>query len=253
MKITFLGTGTSHGIPVIGCTDVVCLSNNSKDKRLRASVLVEWDDFTFVIDCGPDFRQQMLAANVSDLNGIIFTHFHADHTAGLDDIRPFSQKYGYVPLFAHIDVINNLKDRFEYIFTTKNKYWGAPSIKSTIIKNTPFKLGNKEIIPIKVTHGKLDIFGYRFDDIAYITDASFISDIEKEKLRNLDVLVVNALRLDFHPTHFNLQSALDLIAEVKPREAYLTHISHKLGLHDKVSKSLPDNVFLAYDGLQIKV
>ena len=253
MKITFLGTGTSQGIPVIGCNHEVCLSKNSKDKRLRSSVLLESDEYAYVIDCGPDFRQQMLAANVKNINGILFTHFHADHTAGMDDIRPFSQKNGNVSFYAQKQVVENLKERFEYIFTTKNKYLGAPNVDLNEIENKPFLLGNIEVNPIEVEHGKLKIFGYRFNKFAYITDANFISSLEKEKLKNLDVLAINALRIDRHPTHFNLQEALDLISEIKPKRAYLTHISHKLGFHAEVSKLLPKNVFLAYDGLTLHV
>lgn len=251
MKITFLGTGTSQGIPVIGSNHEVCLSNDIKDKRLRSSVLVKWDEYTYVIDCGPDFRQQMLKAKVSNIDGILFTHFHADHTAGLDDIRPFSQKNGKVPFYAKNDVVKDLKERFDYIFTTKNKYLGAPNVELIEIDNNPFKLGNKDVVPIEIMHGKLKMFGFRFDKFTYITDAKYISDTEKEKLYNLDVLVLNALRIDTHPTHFNLQEALDLIKELKPKKAYLTHISYKLGFHAEVSKLLPKNVFLAYDGLSI--
>lgn len=251
MKITFLGTGTSQGIPVIGSNHEVCLSNDIKDKRLRSSVLVAWDEYVYVIDCGPDFRQQMLKAKVSNIDGILFTHFHADHTAGLDDIRPFSQKNGKVPFYAKNDVVKDLKERFDYIFTTKNKYLGAPNVELIEIDNNPFKLGNKDVVPIEIMHGKLKMFGFRFDKFTYITDAKYISDTEKEKLYNLDVLVLNALRIDTHPTHFNLQEALDLIKELKPKKAYLTHISYKLGFHAEVSKLLPKNVFLAYDGLSI--
>lgn len=251
IKITFLGTGTSQGIPVIGCTHGVCLSKNKLDTRLRSSILIEWNDYKYVIDCGPDFRQQMLAAKVSNINGILFTHFHADHTAGLDDIRPFSQKKGNVPFYADKKVIKNLKERFKYIFETKNRYLGAPTVVLNEIENKPFQLGNMNIIPIEILHGKLKIFGYRFDKFAYITDAKTVADDEKEKLQNLDVLVINALRIDEHPTHFSLQEALDFIKEIKPKQAYLTHISHKLGFHAEVSKILPKNVFLAYDGLEI--
>jgi len=249
MKITFLGTGTSQGIPVIGCNDEVCLSKDSKDKRLRSSVLIEWDEYAYVIDCGPDFRQQMLAANVENIHGILFTHFHADHTAGLDDIRPYSQKNGNVPFYAVRDVIENLKERFAYIFTTKDKYLGAPNVVLNEIKNRSFRLHNIDVLPIEVSHGKIKIFGYRFKNFAYITDANGIDQSEKQKMHNLDVLVINALRIFKHPTHFNLQEALDLIEEIKPKKAYLTHISYRLGLHQKVSQNLPENVFLSYDGL----
>jgi len=253
MKLTFLGTGTSQGIPVIGCNDKVCVSDDYRDKRLRSSVLIEWDNYACVIDCGPDFRQQMLAANVKDINGILFSHYHADHTAGLDDIRPFSQKNGQVPFYAQKQVIENLKERFDYIFTTKNKYLGAPNVQLHEIENRPLVIGNLQVIPVEVNHGKLKIFGFRFKNLAYITDAKTISKKELKKLLDLDVLVINALRIDTHPTHLNLKEALDIIDEVKPKKAYLTHISHKLGFHAEVSKILPENVYLAYDGLMLDV
>lgn len=251
MEITFLGTGTSQGIPVIGSRHEVCLSKDKYDKRLRSSILVAWDDYKYVIDCGPDFRQQMLTEKIDDINGILFTHYHADHTAGLDDIRPFSNINGNVPFFAEKKVIDNLKERFEYIFATKNRYLGAPSVALNEIENKPFQLENMEVIPVEILHGQLKIFGYRFRDFAYITDAKNVEIKEKEKLNNLDVLVVNALRIEDHPTHFNLQEALDFIKEIGPKRAYLTHISHKLGFHSEVSKLLPKNVFLAFDGLKI--
>ena len=253
MKITFLGTGTSQGIPIIGSTHPVCLSDNPKDKRLRVSVLVEWDDFTFVVDCGPDFRQQMLRANVSKIDGIIFTHEHADHTMGLDDIRPFFFKQGDIPLFAHKRVFEALEKRFDYIFTTAEKYPGVPSVIKIEITNTPFPVGNIEVMPIDGLHYRLQVFGYRFRDFAYLTDMKTISEKEIEKLQDLDVLVVNALREKPHISHFNLEEALAFIALVKPKRAYLTHISHHLGFYDEVQQKLPNNVFLAYDNLQITI
>jgi phosphoribosyl 1,2-cyclic phosphate phosphodiesterase len=253
MDITFLGTGTSQGIPVIGCLDEVCLSENKKDKRLRTSVLIAWDDHKYVIDCGPDFRQQMLNSKIDHIDGVLFTHEHADHTAGLDDLRVFSNNRGFVPIYASKRVINNLRERFYYIFRRENRYPGAPKVEERIITLLDFQLQNMKVSPISVVHGKLDIFGYKFENFAYITDASYISDEEKKKIVNLDVLVINALRIDLHPTHFNLTGALALIQELKPRKAYLTHISHKLGFHDIVSNQLPDNVYIAYDGLKITV
>ena len=253
MKITFLGTGTSQGIPVIGSRHEVCLSSDSRDKRLRSSVLLEWDDAVYVIDCGPDFRQQLLAAKVNKLDGILFTHYHADHTAGLDDIRPFSLRYGEMQMYMNQGVAQNLKERFAYIFATENRYAGAPSVHLNIIDNEEFLLSGKRIIPIEVMHGKLKIFGYKLDSFAYITDAKTIEKEARVKLRDLDVLVINALRLETHATHFNLDEALEFIKEVNPKKAYLTHISHLLGFHEKVSKELPDNVFLAYDGLVLNV
>ena len=253
MKITFLGTGTSQGIPIIGSTHPVCLSENPKDKRLRVSVLIEWNNYAFVIDCGPDFRQQMLRANVSKIDGVIFTHEHADHTMGLDDIRPFFFRQGDIPLYAHKRVFTALEKRFDYIFTTAEKYPGVPSVIKYEIKNAPFTVGNIKVFPIDGLHHKLQVFGYRFNDFAYLTDMKTIPDKEIEKLHNLDVLVVNALREKPHISHFNLEEALDFIALVKPKRAYLTHISHLLGFHDEVQQKLPNNVFLAYDNLQITI
>ncbi|WP_400078555.1 MBL fold metallo-hydrolase [Winogradskyella sp. R77965] len=253
MKITFLGTGTSQGIPIIGSTHPVCLSENPKDKRLRVSVLVEWDNYTFVVDCGPDFRQQMLRAKVSKIDGIIFTHEHADHTMGLDDIRPFFFKQGDIPLYAHQRVFKALEKRFDYIFTTKKKYPGVPSVTKIEVKNEAFLAGNLNVIPVEGLHYKLQVFGYRFKDFAYLTDMKTIADDEVEKLQNLEVLVVNALRIDSHISHFNLKEALQFIERVKPKRTYLTHISHLLGFHDEVQQNLPDNVFLAYDNLQITI
>lgn len=252
MKVYFLGTGTSQGIPVIGSDHPVCLSADSKDKRLRVSIWLQWDDNSYVIDCGPDFRQQMLAANCKKLDGIIFTHEHADHTAGIDDIRPFNFRQGEMPVYAHTRVIENVKERFEYIFKTVDKYPGAPSVRTIeIVNNQPFVLGGKSIIPIDVLHGNLQVFGYRIDDFAYLTDVKTIEDVEIEKLKGLKVLVVNALREESHFSHFNLQEALDFIAKVAPEKAYLTHISHLMGFHEEVQKKLPENVFLAYDNLEI--
>ena len=253
MKITFLGTGTSQGIPIIGSDHPVCLSENQKDKRLRVSVLVEWDNYTYVIDCGPDFRQQMLNAKVSRIDGIIFTHEHADHTMGLDDIRPFFFRQGDIPLYAHERVFKALERRFDYIFTTGKKYPGVPSVTKTEIKNEPFIAGNLNVMPINGWHYKLQVFGYRFREFAYLTDMKTIEEAEIDKLHNLEVLVVNALRKEPHMAHFNLEEALKLIERVKPRRAYLTHISHHMGFHDEVQKELPENVFLAYDNLQITI
>lgn len=251
MKITFLGTGTSQGIPVIGSTHPVCLSSNFKDKRLRVSVLVEWNNFVYVIDCGPDFRQQMLRANCTKLDGILFTHEHADHTAGLDDIRPYFFRQGDIPIYAHKRVIGELKRRFDYIFEIENKYPGAPGVSINEIHNKPFNLANIEVIPINGMHYNLQVFGYRFNNFAYLTDMKTIKEKEVEKLKGLDVLVVNALRVTPHVSHFNLEEALEFISIVKPKKAYLTHISHLLGFHDQVQQNLPENVFLAYDNLQI--
>ncbi len=214
MKITFLGTGTSQGIPVIGSTHPVCLSTDSKDKRLRSSIMITWKDYRFIIDCGADFRQQMLRENISEINGILFTHEHADHTAGLDDIRPFCHKMGDMPLYVPERIVTDLERRFNYIFTQVNRYPGAPKAKIQVVENKNFNLGNKTVLPIEFMHGRIPIFGYRIDNFAYITDLKTISNQEKEKLKNLDVLVLNALRIEPHPTHLSLEDALNLIEEL---------------------------------------
>ena len=254
MKVYFLGTGTSQGIPIIGSNHPVCLSTDLKDKRLRVSVWIHWGNNSFVIDCGPDFRQQMLVSGCQKVDGILFTHEHSDHTAGLDDIRPFNFKQGEIPIYAHQRVIDNLKLRFDYVFKTENRYPGAPSVKTVeVVNNRPFAIGNKTAIPVNVMHGDLPVFGYRIDDFAYLTDVKTVDESEMDKLKNLKVLVVNALRETPHNTHFNLQEALDFIDLVQPEKAYLTHISHLMGFHEEVQKKLPKNVYLAYDNLEITI
>ncbi len=254
MTIYFLGTGTSQGIPVIGSNHPVCLSNNMKDKRLRVSVWIYDNQNSFVIDCGPDFRQQMLTSGCTKIDGIIFTHEHADHTAGLDDIRPFNFYQGEISIYGHIRVLENLKRRFDYIFETENKYPGAPEVKSVeVTNNEAFLLGSKTIIPINAMHGNLQVFGYRIDDFAYLTDVKSITKEETDKLKKLKVLVINALRDEKHHSHFNLQEALDFVTLVQPEKTYFTHISHVLGFHEEVQKKLPENVFLAYDNLKISI
>lgn len=254
MKVTFLGTGTSQGIPVIGSTHPVCLSKDPKDNRLRVSVLIEWDEFVYVIDCGPDFRQQMLNAKCARIDGILFTHEHSDHVAGLDDIRPFFFRQGDVPIYGHKRVLDTLKKRFAYIFVDDgDKYPGVPSVEPIEIKNAPFKIGNIKVMPINAEHNRLQVFGFRFDKFAYLTDVKTIESREKEKLKNLKVLVINALREEPHHSHFSLSDAIEFINEVKPEKAYLTHISHMLGFHKAVQQGLPKNVYLAYDNLQITI
>ncbi|MCW5516650.1 MBL fold metallo-hydrolase [Muriicola sp. Z0-33] len=254
MKITFLGTGTSQGIPVIGSNHPVCLSEDPRDKRLRVSVLVSWDDYNYVIDCGPDFRQQMLKSKVSKIDGILFTHEHADHTAGMDDIRPFFFRQGDIPIYAHKRVLASLKTRFDYIFTDKDRYPGAPSVQSNEVHNdAPFKIGNLAAIPIEAFHNRLQVFGYRIGDFAYLTDIKTIDDKEINKLRDLKVLALNALRIEPHHSHMNLEEALELVAKVSPERAYFTHISHYLGFHKEVEKKLPKGVHLAYDNLELKL
>ena len=252
MTVYFLGTGTSQGIPVIGSQHPVCLSKNVKDRRLRVSVWIYDDKNSIVIDCGPDFRQQMLTSKCDKLDAILLTHEHSDHTSGLDDIRPFSLKNGAIPLYCHERVLNNLKKRFDYIFETENKYPGAPSVDAIEIKNNePISIGTFKVIPINALHGNLQVFGYRINDFAYLTDIKTIEKQESDKLQGLKVLVINALKIDAHPSHFSLQDALDFVNLVHPETAFITHISHLMGFHDEVEKSLPKNVFLAYDNLEI--
>lgn len=253
-KVWFLGTGTSQGIPVIGSSHSVCRSEDPRDKRLRVSIWMQWENHSYVIDCGPDFRQQMLTSKCPKLDGILYTHEHADHTAGLDDIRPFFFKQGDIPIYAHKSVINSLTKRFDYIFETEGKYPGAPSVViNEVQNNVPFAVGNKMAIPILAKHGDLDIFGYRIDDFAYLTDVKTVAPEEVEKIKGVKVLVVSALREEPHATHFNLEEALNFINLVKPGKAYLTHISHLMGFHAEVQQKLPENVFLAYDNLQITI
>lgn len=254
MKVYFLGTGTSQGIPVIGSNHSVCLSSDSKDKRLRVSVWIHDANFSIVIDCGPDFRQQMLTSKCSHIDAVLFTHEHADHTAGLDDIRPFFFRQGNIPVYGHQRVLNNLANRFDYIFKDEHKYPGAPSVlKNEVQENYNFQIKNKTITPINAMHGNLQVFGYRIDDFAYLTDVKTMEESEIKKIIGVKVLVINALREEPHNTHFNLKEALDFIHLVQPKKAYLTHISHLLGFHEDVQQKLPKNVFLAYDNLEITI
>ncbi|MEP2279289.1 MBL fold metallo-hydrolase [Maribacter sp.] len=254
LRVTFLGTGTSQGIPIIGSTHPVCLSDNPKDKRLRVSVLLSWDNFNYVIDCGPDFRQQMLRQNVTHLDGILYTHEHSDHTAGLDDIRPFFFRQGNIPVYAHSRVVQSLRKRFDYIFQEENKYPGAPTVDINFVNNNePFQIGDSMVTPVNVLHNKLQVFGYRIGDFTYLTDVKTVLPEEIEKIKGSKVIVVSALRIEPHISHFNLEEALAFIKEVNPEKAYLTHISHLLGFHDEVEKMLPNNVHLAYDNLTITI
>lgn len=253
LKITFLGTGTSQGIPMIASNHPVCLSKDKKDVRLRSSILINYQGKNLVIDCGPDFRQQMLRENVQHLNAVLFTHEHADHTAGMDDLRPFCYQIGEMPIYVKARTLQSLQQRFEYIFSVENRYPGAPSVKPYIVDNEQFYIEDLPVIPIQILHGNLPILGYRIFDFAYLTDVKFIENKELIKLQNLDVLVINALRIEEHPTHFNLKEALDFVELIKPKQTYFTHISHKLGFHKEVSQQLPKNVKLAFDGLQISV
>ncbi|MCT4602426.1 MAG: MBL fold metallo-hydrolase [Marinifilum sp.] len=252
VKLTFLGTGTSQGVPIIACKCPVCLSDNKKDKRLRTSVLVHVDNQNIVIDSGPDFRYQMLRAGVENLSAILFTHEHKDHTAGLDDIRAFNWvNKTAVNIFAEKRVQESLKKEFAYVFA-EFKYPGIPQMNLIEVTNEPFRINGTTIQPIRAMHLKLPVYGYRIGDLTYITDANYIAPEEKEKIKGTKVLIVNALRKEKHISHYNLEEALELVEEIKPEKAYFTHISHQMGFHEKIQKELPENVFLAYDELTIE-
>ena len=251
MKITFLGTGTSQGIPVIGSKHPVCLSNNPKDTRLRTSALIQWNSKNIVIDCGPDFRAQMLNSGCDRVDAIFFTHEHNDHVSGLDDIRPFYFRQGNIPIYASERVIHALNKRFDYIFKNEGNIPGTPNVTTNIIDDN-FIFNKQEVVVLNAFHGNLPIHGFRFDNLAYFTDVKTINQDEYFKLKDLDVLIINALRIEEHYSHLNLNDALEIISKIKPKRAYLTHISHKLGFHKDVQLSLPENVFLAYDGLQVE-
>lgn len=252
LKISFLGTGTSQGVPVIACDCDVCTSPHSKDKRLRSSILVEQGDLSFVIDTGPDFRQQMLRVNSQKLDAVVFTHEHKDHTAGLDDVRAYNFKQKQdMQVYGTQRVHESLKGEFPYIFSGI-KYPGIPKIAlNEIHKDETFEIKGLPIVPIEVMHYKLPVLGFRIGDFTYITDANFIAPEEKEKIKGSKVLVLNALRLEKHISHFNLEEALALVEELQPEMCYFTHISHLLGKHDEIEKQLPENVRLAYDLLEI--
>ena len=254
IKITFLGTGTSQGIPVIGSDHPVSFSDDIKDKRLRSSILIEYKDFNFVIDCGPDFRQQMLRTNCRKLDAIIFTHEHADHTTGIDDVRPYFFRQGKIPIYLHERVLNSLHNRFAYIFDPKQKYPGAPDFEVNLItKENDFQILGLNITPIEAVHYKLPVLGFRLGKFAYLTDVKTISDKEMLKLNGLDTLVINALRYESHPSHLNIEEALEIIDQVKPKQTFFTHISHNMGFHEEVCSSLPESVSLAFDGLVLEV
>ncbi len=254
MKITFLGTGTSQGVPIIGCDCDICKSNNPKDKRLRSSVLVSVKNYNFLIDAGPDFRQQMLREKISKLDAIILTHEHKDHIGGLDDIRAYNYiRQKPMDIYAEKRVTDSLKQHdFAYVVERKD-YPGIPQMEFRDIDENQFNIGDVDIIPIRGLHMHLPVLGFRIDAFAYITDMNYISPTEKEKLKNLDVFVINALRRKKHVSHFCLDEALEIIAEIKPKRSYLTHISHRLGFYEDLLKTLPENVFPAYDGLIIEI
>lgn len=253
MKVVFLGTGTSQGIPVIGCNCQVCNSNNVKDKRLRSSVAVISHDTTIVIDTSIDFRQQMLNSNIKKLDAILYTHEHKDHTAGLDDVRSYNflQKKS-MDVYAEDRVFRALVNQFPYIFAER-KYPGIPQINTISIKDEEFFIQKMNVCPLRIWHYRLPILGYRINNFAYITDASSIPDEEKAKLKDIKCLVIGAIRKEKHYSHFNLDEALEEINQINPERAFITHIGHFMGLYNEVTKELPEKVELAYDGLEIDV
>ena len=251
IKVTFLGTGTSIGVPVITCDCPVCLSPDQHDKRMRTSAMLEVNGMTFVIDCGPDFRIQMLRENVTNLDAVIFTHEHRDHIAGLDDVRAFNYVLNKrIDIYGTQRVMDAIRTEFPYIFS-ETRYFGAPQLTIHDITDKPFEINGIEFIPIQVMHDKLPVTGFRVGDFTYITDASFISDVEMEKITGSRVIVLNALRNSKHVSHFSVSEAVGILTKLEPEAAFLTHLSHFVGLHEEVNRKLPPNIRLAYDGLTV--
>lgn len=249
IKLTFLGTGTSTGVPVISCDCQVCTSSNIKDKRLRTSAMIEVNGTVIIIDCGPDFRYQMIKADVQDIHALLFTHEHRDHIAGIDDIRAFNYVLNKpVDVFATEQVMDSIRTQFPYIFNN-NGYFGAPKINvHTIESNSNFYIQGIEVTPIEAMHDQLPVLGFRIGDLTYITDASYIEDKEIEKIKGTKALVINALRNSKHISHFSLEQAVEIAMKAEAENVYFTHMSHFIGLHDRVNEQLPKNMQLAYDG-----
>jgi phosphoribosyl 1,2-cyclic phosphate phosphodiesterase len=253
MLVTFLGTGTSQGVPVIACECEVCRSLDFRDKRLRVSVHLQIGDTSLIIDSGPDFRQQVLRERIKTLDALLFTHEHKDHTAGMDDIRSYNFRHKKdIPIYGRDTVIEQLKREFNYIFSD-SKYPGVPRVEINVIENKPFSVQGIEVTPVEVLHYRLPVFGFRIGDFTYITDANFIAEEELQKIRGSKVIVLNALQKEDHISHFTLAQAVALLEELQPEKGFLTHISHKLGLHAEVEKELPPFIRLGYDGLKFEV
>ncbi len=252
MIITFLGTGTSQGVPVIACNCKVCRSDDPFNRRLRSSVHIVHNSTSLVIDSGPDFRQQMLRENISRLDAVLLTHQHRDHIAGLDDVRSFNFiQHSAMPVYGSQPVIDQLKLEFHYAF--ENSYPGVPQFDIHEITEKPLDISGISVLPIEFAHYQMPVYGFRIEDFTYITDANYISPESYKKIKGTNILVINALHKTRHISHFNLQQALEVIDKIHPKQAYLTHISHNMGLHQEVEKELPNHVHLAYDGLKIEI
>lgn len=251
MKVSFLGTGTSQGVPVIGCNCAVCTSLDFRDQRFRSSIHFEVDGISLVVDTGPDFRMQILRAGIKKLDAVLFTHEHKDHTAGLDDIRAFNflQKKD-MPVFGRSHVLEQIQREYAYIFSGK-KYPGIPMVETIEIDDQPFQIEGIQIIPIPVMHYKLPVLGFRIGDFTYITDANFIAEESIELIRGTEILVLNALQKEAHISHFTLDEAVAIAKRIGAKQTYFTHISHRLGLHAQIDEELPQGIALAYDGLKV--
>jgi len=251
LEVVILGSGTSQGVPVVGCTCTVCGSSNPCDKRLRSSILVRNNETTIVIDAGPDFRQQMLREKARKLDAVLITHNHKDHTGGLDDVRAFNwiQKKP-MDIYARNSVLNAVRNEYSYAFD-ENKYPGVPDMNLFEIDGKPLTIGTMKLLPIDAMHHQMPVYGFRINDFSYLTDANHIEQKELDKMKGSKVIIINALRKEKHISHFNLEEAIDIIRYINPEKAYITHISHQMGLHRDIEKELPDHIYLACDGARV--